>query len=143
MQVRCSVCRLPNPLRTSVETGLGDGTLPFRQARRLTGIALSTLYRHKVGHWKPPGRELPELAPAGGAPPATISTEPFQYPCVSEVVDQAAIARVRAQKWPKDHNIVAYLASLSRPRTQKPPDSVPDLSEQEWERLIAQLDSEV
>jgi hypothetical protein len=89
VKIRCRFCRLPNPLRATVEACLGHRTMPYRQACRLTGIALSSLARHMANHWQPPV-EAPSQPPPDKVVAPTVSRPgPHSSPCVIEMMDQA------------------------------------------------------
>jgi hypothetical protein len=109
-----------------VEEGLGYRTLSFRRASKITGIGLSALHRHITRHWTPPIEE--RVQPAVGRAPVPSEApkpgRPYSSPCVIQLVDQMAIARLHAKKWPPAYDLAEAFARVVRP-LPKPP--APDL----------------
>jgi hypothetical protein len=119
----CRTCRLPNPLRATVEEGLGTSTMSFRQASKWTGVGLSSLHRHITWHWKPsPDEPIQTAVPV---PPGRLEAEtlagPHSYPDVIKMTDQASLARRHSRPWPKVHNVSEAWAEIFRPRPQVKP----------------------
>jgi hypothetical protein len=115
MKSRCRVCRLPNPLRATVEEGLGTRTLSFRRASKMTGVGLSALHRHVTKHWSPPIEEPVQPVPVAAPPPSPQPGRPYSSPCVIQLVDQMAIAQLHSKPWPKVPNLSNAWSNVFKP----------------------------
>jgi hypothetical protein len=105
-----------------VEEGLGYRTLSFRRASKMTGVCLSALHRHITRHWSPRIEEPVQAVPGTASVPSEAPKPdlPYSSPCVIEMVDQMAIARLHAKPWPKAYNVAEAFARVMRP-LPKPP----------------------